>query len=497
MEAYRLIAVVNCCVLLFLPGVSQQDDPVFDQLSLVAAEGSVHEIPVGYSFFNYGPFIASGKIWVFYNNGGHSEWRTRDFDENGDWSDGNSLYPANESMYFNMAFDGRYFHFIRAVDGVLMYRRGEAMTDGTIAFDEEVVAYTDPVWQLRSTNGVVPRHYNITVDSDSMVWIVAKVGNGNQITDEFKPIAIASIASDGGWQNRDGFPTDLAPTFNIRGNGRAPNIVEISPSSILFTWANDRASTSNPEHGLMARLWSDGEFGPIEVTGLPRSSANSSIAVPEEGIALVNSTTGVARRNANGEWEIVSPPQMSTSDWNVLTNSGHRVRLWDVAGTDIRYSETVDNGDTWGTVAVKWTLEKEIYQFNGTPSRWDRSSHHALLIAAGAGPYDIHMGMDGTAGVTGIDDDTEDIPTTFSLLQNYPNPFNPYTTIRYGVPARSHVNITVYNMLGQKVGTLVDGMRDAGSYETVFDASALPSGAYIYRLLAEDYVESRKLLYLK
>ncbi len=94
------------------------------------------------------------------------------------------------------------------------------------------------------------------------------------------------------------------------------------------------------------------------------------------------------------------------------------------------------------------------------------------------------------AGVT-------ELPTTYVLGHNYPNPFNPSTTIRYGLPLRSHVLLTVYNTLGQQVAQLVNGDMEAGYHEVKFDGSHLASGVYLYRMRAGSYVETRKLLLMK
>jgi hypothetical protein len=109
----------------------------------------------------------------------------------------------------------------------------------------------------------------------------------------------------------------------------------------------------------------------------------------------------------------------------------------------------------------------------------------------------------------------EQVPTDFSLYQNYPNPFNPSTTIRYALPTRSHVRLTVFNTLGQRVATLVDEENDAGYHEvqlsaksgTPFggDGAQLSSGVYFYRLQAADvaassgqsFVQTRRLVLIK
>ncbi|HEX9006498.1 MAG TPA: T9SS type A sorting domain-containing protein, partial [Bacteroidota bacterium] len=88
-------------------------------------------------------------------------------------------------------------------------------------------------------------------------------------------------------------------------------------------------------------------------------------------------------------------------------------------------------------------------------------------------------------------------PLGFSLSQNYPNPFNPSTTIRFGLPERSRVVLTVSNMLGQQVARLVDGELGAGYHEIRFDASGLASGVYFYQLRAGGFVQSKRFLLLR
>jgi hypothetical protein len=101
-----------------------------------------------------------------------------------------------------------------------------------------------------------------------------------------------------------------------------------------------------------------------------------------------------------------------------------------------------------------------------------------------------------TANITVISE-KEAIPEKFQLLQNYPNPFNPSTTIYYSVPSKGHVTISVYNILGEKVATLVDQVKSAGKYEVNFNASFLPSGIYICRLSWNENYTSIKMLLLK
>ena len=89
------------------------------------------------------------------------------------------------------------------------------------------------------------------------------------------------------------------------------------------------------------------------------------------------------------------------------------------------------------------------------------------------------------------------IPKSFVLSQNYPNPFNPSTTIAFSIPQGSKVSLKVYNILGQEVANLVDDYRQAGAYSVQFNASKLASGVYFYRLQANDFAQTKKLLLLK
>lgn len=85
----------------------------------------------------------------------------------------------------------------------------------------------------------------------------------------------------------------------------------------------------------------------------------------------------------------------------------------------------------------------------------------------------------------------------FRLEQNYPNPFNPSTTIRYGLPTRAHVTLSVFNTLGQQVAILVNESQEMGYHELKFDASGLASGVYFYRIQAGSFVQTKKLLLLR
>ncbi|HUI09909.1 MAG TPA: fibronectin type III domain-containing protein [Bacteroidota bacterium] len=89
------------------------------------------------------------------------------------------------------------------------------------------------------------------------------------------------------------------------------------------------------------------------------------------------------------------------------------------------------------------------------------------------------------------------VPQSYVLSQNYPNPFNPTTTIRYGLPQKGSVQITVYNALGQEVRRLVNGDQDAGYHEVQFDGTALASGVYFYRIQAGSFSMTKRFVLIR
>jgi hypothetical protein len=98
--------------------------------------------------------------------------------------------------------------------------------------------------------------------------------------------------------------------------------------------------------------------------------------------------------------------------------------------------------------------------------------------------------------VTGIEE-PDFIPYEYNLFQNYPNPFNPSTRIRYDLAEESMVSLTIYNLIGEKVAELVNSSQPAGRYEAEWKAAGKPSGMYICRIEAGNYISVRKLILLK
>jgi len=140
-----------------------------------------------------------------------------------------------------------------------------------------------------------------------------------------------------------------------------------------------------------------------------------------------------------------------------------------------------DNDATARDTQIGWSPKGGQDDWWNTPARW-------VTIA--------FVGSDMV--VSNEDAGTSDQPLTFSLNQNYPNPFNPTTNISFTLANSSNVTLEVFNMLGQKVATLLQGEKmTSGQHTQAFDASSLASGMYLYRLSTPNFVQSRKMMLIK
>lgn len=99
--------------------------------------------------------------------------------------------------------------------------------------------------------------------------------------------------------------------------------------------------------------------------------------------------------------------------------------------------------------------------------------------------------------VTGLKESNNQLPLEYALYQNYPNPFNPSTTVRYDLPRATFVTLTIFDVLGRQISTIVEGEKPTGAYQVNVYLPNLPSGVYFYRIQARDYVKTKKFVLLR
>lgn len=156
-----------------------------------------------------------------------------------------------------------------------------------------------------------------------------------------------------------------------------------------------------------------------------------------------------------------------------------------IVGTDIGVFQSNDEGASWvsfnsGLPAV------EVYDM-----KYKQTVGIILAATHGRGCWTFDLGS-----VLGIDPYAI-VPETFYINQNYPNPFNPETKIKFGVPRSGGVTLAVYDVSGRLVASLVNQSMNAGTFEVTWNASNYPSGVYFYKLAAEGFTETKKMILVK
>jgi hypothetical protein len=244
---------------------------------------------------------------------------------------------------------------------------------------------------------------------------------------------------------------------------------------VFFT--NTNTGTIVGQGGTILRTTDGGTNWVAQTSGITSSlfgvsfaDANTATAVGQDGVVLRTTDGGTT-------WE---PQTSGTPQW-LLSVSFTDANTGGAVGTGGANFRTTDGGTTW------------ILQTGGTAVLYDVS-----FTDANTGTV---VGENGTilrmSNPTGIEDNTIDIPANFVLMQNYPNPFNPSTIIQYAIPTASNVKIEIFNITGESVAALVDGFRSEGFYEVNFNATALPSGMYLYRISAGVFVQTKKMILMK
>ncbi|MCH8568259.1 MAG: T9SS type A sorting domain-containing protein [Balneolales bacterium] len=146
-----------------------------------------------------------------------------------------------------------------------------------------------------------------------------------------------------------------------------------------------------------------------------------------------------------------------------------------------------------GTYSFEYQADQQLASMPNSASPLEIINQPELLLLSPESRFELMITY-GTA--TSIDPGNQ-LPVRIELSQNYPNPFNPSTRIEYALPETAEVSLEVFNMMGQRVATLVSGQKTAGQHTAIFDGSQLSSGMYLYRLTAGRFTETRKMMLIK
>jgi lysophospholipase L1-like esterase len=197
-------------------------------------------------------------------------------------------------------------------------------------------------------------------------------------------------------------------------------------------------------------------------------------------------------------------------NFSSLTDNDKIVLTWNTTfemsnyGFEIERSEQNVGWESIGFVAGAGNSRKKIsYSYVDDSLQSTGIYNYRLKVIEINGYYKYSSWTSATINVITSTKNVANSPKVFNLEQNFPNPFNPTTLIKYTLPKVSRVNITVFNLLGQKVAALVNSVQNAGTYEKIWNAGNLSSGTYFYILNAvsingqHEYNSSKKMILLK
>ncbi|MFZ5432253.1 MAG: T9SS type A sorting domain-containing protein [Calditrichota bacterium] len=193
------------------------------------------------------------------------------------------------------------------------------------------------------------------------------------------------------------------------------------------------------------------------------------------------------RTYGGSNWDDAFSAQQ-TADGGFIV-AGRTLNVGEGAGSDFFLVKTNAQGDTmWtcsyggdGAHSVQQTADGGYIVAGGI---WFSGTYYMYLVKTAPDPMNVER-------------KPASLPNLFTLHPNFPNPFNPTTQIAYELPQTERVTMKVFNLMGENIATLVDGMQTAGSHTTVFDGSGLASGVYFYSMQTAGFVQTRKMMLLK
>ncbi len=271
-----------------------------------------------------------------------------------------------------------------------------------------------------------------------------------------------------------------------------------------FLWAPDVIFDGNTYH-----MWYEGWGGGPEGTRIGH-------AVSLDGIDWIKDTLNPVLSYDSGKWDDkrVGGPE--------VVFDGTTYHMWYTGGITFAFRigyATSSDGRTW----TKDTMNNPVLTL-GAGGTWDRKyvGYCSVLYDTVTTIYKMWYtgGVEDWQGEIGYATSPDGIiweknvnpvltinneirtgmPNKFRLFQNYPNPFNPTTMINYQLPMSSAVELSIYNLLGQKVATLVNERKGAGYHQVEWDASrmaGMASGIYLYRLKAKGFVDTKKMILMR
>lgn len=236
--------------------------------------------------------------------------------------------------------------------------------------------------------------------------------------------------------------------------------------------------------------------------GITRDGGNSWSILEDDNyqinsMCFVNESLGWTNNSPNGVYKTTDGGNTwfnlnyQPIGWGIDVHFINETTGWATGGIGMDSSvvmQTLDGGNSW-SIQLKYPLSNTTFV-----SLYFIDNNVGWVVGSGGTIFKTTSG-----GVTSVDEKRINYtsPYNFKLYQNYPNPFNPSTTIRFSLPKSGLVTIEIYNLLGQKLETLLDEYQTAGEHQLQWKPEDLPSGIYVVRLQTGKFSETKKLVFLR
>jgi len=231
----------------------------------------------------------------------------------------------------------------------------------------------------------------------------------------------------------------------------------------------------------------------LDFRGLFLSDANRGTMV---GVDL-NTYQGIILHTTTGGTGIDPPPSPTLSSPLNETGVGtNPILTWEPLSNALWYTVQVSLSPVFSIIGVNQTnISATSLQMSGLETETTYYWQASVTDSTGTSGWSEVWSF--TTSLTDVGDDREELPQEFTLSQNYPNPFNPTTTFAFSLRSSVFANLSIYDLLGREIATLVNEEKAPGTYEVTWDAEGQASGVYIYRISAGPFVQTRKLIILK
>jgi len=271
------------------------------------------------------------------------------------------------------------------------------------------------------------------------------------------------LSTDGGshWTARNNKLTDFH--INTLSISVAGTLYVGTPSGVFYS--SDSGANWNAANGGLTNL------NVLALTFDPHGTIYAGISTGKE--------TG-------GLWKANTPLPIQLSSFTSVVTGGSITLQWKTVSEINNYGFEIQRSHSSNDGFV--TIAGSFVAGNATTIQEHTYRYTISSPPSGTWYYRLKQSdLDGTVSYSdAIAVNAEGVPAQFSLGQNYPNPFNPSTSIGYSLPSAANASIAVYDLLGQKVATLVDGYQEAGNHTAMWDARSFPSGVYCVRMVVAD-----------